>query len=281
MSNLSAEQSSTPAPRPRQSNEVVSDSGAAKKKSGHGGVAALHEAATTDDCKPGRQSALEQPSSISAAHHGAHEEMSYPVDENLFHSAPSQPPVDPEVAATEAETYQEPAAEELLPPPDFTPFFTLIEDPDTGEHYHPTVHYVFADDDTDLLTSATLEALDNHAEASTHPEEAEDRFVVVDMAIDGRTVASTSSLSSDWQAVKTTVTQAPSWGDESRSADKGLMLKISGQEGTSSGTLEHGKRRRQQAGSIDDMVAAFSERLRDLDEVLGRTTSYVDPEETK
>ncbi|EXJ79101.1 hypothetical protein A1O3_08602 [Capronia epimyces CBS 606.96] len=47
--------------------------------------------------------------------------------------------------------------------PSFQPFFTLIEDSVTSEHYHPTVHYVFADDDSEIIAEAacrSLQALD-------------------------------------------------------------------------------------------------------------------------
>lgn len=44
------------------------------------------------------------------------------------------------------------------PRPAFNPFFTLVEDATTSEHYHPTVHYIFSDDDTDILTDAALRA---------------------------------------------------------------------------------------------------------------------------
>ncbi|KAI9755529.1 MAG: hypothetical protein M4579_004255 [Chaenotheca gracillima] len=43
-----------------------------------------------------------------------------------------------------------------------TPFFTLIEDSATGRYYHPTVHYIFSDDDADqsgLVTEAALRSV--------------------------------------------------------------------------------------------------------------------------
>ncbi|RDW87125.1 uncharacterized protein DSM5745_03767 [Aspergillus mulundensis] len=40
------------------------------------------------------------------------------------------------------------------------PFFTLIEDTHTSEYYHPTVHYIFSDDDTDIVTEAALRSLE-------------------------------------------------------------------------------------------------------------------------
>ncbi|OXV11575.1 hypothetical protein Egran_00664 [Elaphomyces granulatus] len=44
----------------------------------------------------------------------------------------------------------------------FKPFFTLIKDANTLEYYHPTVHYIFSDDDTDLVTEAAFRALDSN-----------------------------------------------------------------------------------------------------------------------
>ncbi|KAE8355696.1 hypothetical protein BDV28DRAFT_128446 [Aspergillus coremiiformis] len=45
--------------------------------------------------------------------------------------------------------------------PPFQPFFTLIEDATTSEYYHPTVHYIFSDDDTDIVTEAALRSLES------------------------------------------------------------------------------------------------------------------------
>jgi hypothetical protein len=47
-----------------------------------------------------------------------------------------------------------------IPRPPFQPFFTLIEDSNTSEYYHPTVHYIFSDDDTDIVTEAALRSLE-------------------------------------------------------------------------------------------------------------------------
>lgn len=47
----------------------------------------------------------------------------------------------------------------------FQPFFTLIEDKQTGEYHHPTVHYIFSDDDTDIVTAAALRSLEAQQDA--------------------------------------------------------------------------------------------------------------------
>ncbi|KAA8645378.1 hypothetical protein EYZ11_000400 [Aspergillus tanneri] len=52
--------------------------------------------------------------------------------------------------------------------PPFQPFFTLIEDANTTEYYHPTVHYIFSDDDTDILTEAALRSLETEQDALSH-----------------------------------------------------------------------------------------------------------------
>src|ERR1700760_4366986 len=68
------------------------------------------------------------------------------------------PDHDPDQPCPDA-PYIEPSATTLLPPANFNPFFTLIEDAATGEHYHPSIHYIFADDDPILLTAASMRAL--------------------------------------------------------------------------------------------------------------------------
>ena len=202
---------------------------------------------------------------------------SYPIDENLFYSAPSQPLAEnnaTEIEGAEDTTYQHSAVEEFPPPPDFRSLFTLIEDPETGEHHHPTVHYIFSDDDPEILTSAALEALDkdtNTTQSPTQQHDLEERCVVVDIAADGTSVISASSMSTDWQAVKTAISEAPSWSAESKSTDRGLMLKISGQESMPKGGSKEEEKRQQEPKTLDGLVNSFSERLSTLDEVIGRT----------
>lgn len=204
--------------------------------------------------------------------------MSYPLDENLFYSAAAQHGED-EAASDDDAAYEEPAADELLPPPDFKPFFTLIEDPVTGEHHHPTVHYMFSDDDPEVLTSAALDVLDKDgvaSQANSRVTDVNERCVIVDMEADGKSVKSASSISPDWQALKTTITQAPSWGDDSNGTDRGMMLKISGQASGSSSSSKDKKRRQEKVGNIDDLLREFGERLEGLDEILGRSQQPAD-----
>lgn len=58
----------------------------------------------------------------------------------------------------------------LKAPSNFKPFFTLIEDANSSDYHHPTVHYIFSDDDAELMTEASLRALVTGTQAtSTSP----------------------------------------------------------------------------------------------------------------
>lgn len=126
------------------------------------------------------------------------------------------------------------------------PLFTLIEDSETGEHHHPTVHYIFDDDDPELLTAASMRSLGVELASSVREDEGSnqimkapippsqpgvrERYLLVDLGADGHTTKSAHSLSADWQITSTDITNAPTWdGEDSAAAtDGGLMLKIVG-----------------------------------------------------
>ncbi|KAK2767725.1 hypothetical protein FQN54_003883 [Arachnomyces sp. PD_36] len=110
--------------------------------------------------------------------------MSYPnqnaspepsTSQKAKQKAPSQQP--PAEAAVESSADQ--ILEIAEPPPDsshlssnippFKPFFTLIEDAHSSDHHNPTVHYIFSDDDTDLITEAALRALEPEGAAPLPP----------------------------------------------------------------------------------------------------------------
>lgn len=167
---------------------------------------------------------------------------------------PEEAPVDDEIP------YPEPSSEQtLLPPPNFRPFFALVEDSTSGEHYHPYVHYVFADDDPIIVTAASMrgmglddtnylphDAPEGHDEQDQEGEEegghdspvesplpppipgVKEHYLIVDVGADGRTVVDAQSLSSSWQITNALTRTAPSF-DES-SPDQGLMLRIEGVE---------------------------------------------------
>ncbi|KAJ5806745.1 hypothetical protein N7474_010337 [Penicillium riverlandense] len=59
--------------------------------------------------------------------------------------------------------------------PPFQPFFTLIEDAHTSEYHHPTVHYLFSDDDTDIITEAALRSLE--AQQESLPESKREQII--------------------------------------------------------------------------------------------------------
>ncbi|KAK1055395.1 hypothetical protein LTR74_015723 [Friedmanniomyces endolithicus] len=185
--------------------------------------------------------------------------VSSPPEGTLFHSAITGP------EGEEAEpAYEEATAENLLPPPDFKPFFTIVEDAEGTEHHHPTVHYIFADDDPEDLTSAILAAIDQEAAVGTRLD-VEERVILLDMDADGKHVVTTSSLSSRWQATQVEIGQAPSWGGATQGGEGGLMLKISGKEVAKTAS----KQRKKGTGSMEELVRSFGERLDGLGEILG------------
>lgn len=211
-----------------------------------------HDSKDTAPAEKQKEDAPALPPSTSSA--------KFAFDETLFGSMPL-------VGGTAIDDDEHDAYEEegsLLPPPDFKPFFTLIEDSVTGDHHHPTVHYLFADDDQDILTAAALETISDEQQVSE-----DERFVIVDISPDGREVSNVSSLSPDWQTLKTKVTQAPSWGEDGKTGEKDLMLRISGQE------AETGSVRRLK-GDLDGYLKAFDDLVTTLDGVLGSVTAATD-----
>jgi hypothetical protein len=157
--------------------------------------------------------------------------------------------------------YPEPSFEQpLLPPPNFRPFFTLIEDTTSGEHYHPYTHYVFADDDPTIITAASMRGLglddtkylpqdapgggerrrnqgSEEGDEQASPVESplpppipgvKEHYLIIDVAADGRTIADAQSLSSEWQITETDVRTAPSFDEDA--PDQGYMLRIQGVE---------------------------------------------------
>ncbi|KAF2753027.1 hypothetical protein EJ05DRAFT_230454 [Pseudovirgaria hyperparasitica] len=185
---------------------------------------------------PGRASLVPSPSLQDAAT-GSRKLPSRQASPNVV----EQQAIDPE--PTE---YVEPDNAQLLPPANFAPFFTVIEDTATGEHYHPSVHYIFSDDDQEIITAAAMRELgydDSHDEPQeddrsdatitilppTQPG-VKERYLLLDISPDGQTVAETQSMSRDWQVTDTDVCAAPTWDADSGSGNSALMLKIGGVE---------------------------------------------------
>ncbi|KAK5076116.1 hypothetical protein LTR64_006407 [Lithohypha guttulata] len=85
----------------------------------------------------------------------------------LPHSPPNQT-LDYEEEDDELATNDDDASYQTAPQPQrpFQPFFTLIEDTLMNEHYHPTVHYIFADDEPDIITEAACRSLEQNTNES-------------------------------------------------------------------------------------------------------------------
>ena len=205
--------------------------------------------------------------------------------------------------------------------PSFQPFFTLIEDSVTNEHHHPTVHYIFADDDTDIITEAALRSLEalhpsqrapaqsqsNHAQSRASnalPEDSLDtsrlppqivgtreHYIVLDLQPQAQPpaaqqevssaiapapypyeVSSAHSLSAEWQVLRTSISTAPTIGDNPSSEDEGLMLRIEGRGNTPGDNVgaEKGKgkeseaERDKQRETMEEMIERFQRRLEDI-----------------
>ncbi|EME89083.1 uncharacterized protein MYCFIDRAFT_76450 [Pseudocercospora fijiensis CIRAD86] len=218
-------------------------------------TASRHENIAVAITTAAERAAAQPPPNAGEAGRLSGEASHQPIDDNEF---AAEPPPRPEEDDDDI-PYPEPEDEtQLQPPADFKPFFTLIEDPVTREHHHPVVHYVFADDDQDIITNAALETL---PPKRPDANEVEDRFVVVDMAADGKEVVNATSLSVNWQGLTTKVAQAPSWGDDSNLADRGLMLHISGREAR--------EEKRRTKGDVQALLTAFDDHLDDLNGLLG------------
>jgi hypothetical protein len=121
----------------------------------------------------------------------------------------------------------------------FQPFFTLIESPFTSEHNHPTVHYIFADDDAEILTEAACRALVQEDTQHVSQEDVDklpapvdgirEHYIFLDVQPNGAgyIVAKAHSLSSEWQVTKASISNAPTF-DGTDAEFEGLMLKIEG-----------------------------------------------------
>lgn len=205
------------------------------------------------------------------------------------------PTFEPEAEDGDEIPYPEPSSEQtLLPPPNFNPFFTLIEDTTSGDHYHPYVHYVFADDDPVIMTAAAMRSLgldetqylpQNTPEGENTRQQDEDveqeqeqdgqvesqlpppipgvkeRYMIIDVAADGHTIVDAQSMSSQWQITDANVRPAPSFDEAS--PEHGYMLRIEGVEvpaknkGKAKGHLGEGKLKEAREKAQGDVFAAL------------------------
>lgn len=149
----------------------------------------------------------------------------------------------------------------------FEPFFSLVEDARATAAHHPAVHYIFSDDDTEvlpetLLTLALTPQTQKHTPASPAVAKGgvRDRYVVVTLGENGRSVASAQSLTGDWQVLGAEVSAAPMLeGEEGETG--GLMLRIQG----TSGVGEDGGGAE---GDVEGAVERFRERMTELRRVV-------------
>ena len=179
----------------------------------------------------------------------------------------------------------------------FRPLFPLIEDRTTGDHYHPTVHYVFSDDDTDIVTEAALRSLaddeEERALEQSKSQETQDlperrpapssetrqHYIIVDInptPVHGSTghpysIANAQSLSSVWQVTDISITNAPTLHalDSEPDGSEELMLKIEGTgpaEWHDDDSRSDKKKSRQEMGhgNLQEMVNRFEKNLRDI-----------------
>jgi len=207
---------------------------------------------------------------------------------------PSAPPND---SSTDPSTQA--ANDSTTSTPQFVPFFTLIEDVHTTHHHHPTVHYIFSDDSTDLITEAALRILDaplsttphHHQHPHTDNEISPDnptptalppprpgvshRYILLDLSLppgDAVLSARAHSLTPDWQVLNVEVSPAPTWDAEPDARGAGgaerrrpLMLRIEGTEGVR-GELEGGDGEVGEGGgmAMEGLVGVFERRMVEL-----------------
>lgn len=153
------------------------------------------------------------------------------------------------------------------PPPSLrAPFFTMVHDVTSGEHHHPHVHYVFSDDDPDIITNAILQNLYPDGAAVQSPASAAastDRHIIVDLDENGEVVISAKSLNHDWQIINTSIIVAPTFDESSSAEEAGMMLRIEGVESTAATTkgnlaVERFLQHRMNAPNIEGLTAAMS-----------------------
>ncbi|MCJ1400513.1 hypothetical protein MMC11_003719 [Xylographa trunciseda] len=152
----------------------------------------------------------------------------------------------------------------------FGPFFTLIEDGHSPTTHHPTVQYIFSDDDSDLLTNTLLHIHDSQASqpTDTHSrgtnstpradQDSKERYVLLNLAPSGTAVDSVHSLTGDWQVLSAKIGKAPTL--EGGGEEGGLMLRIEGTEGPKDDGLE--------GLGLEGLVETFGRRVRELRRVV-------------
>ena len=121
------------------------------------------------------------------------------------------------------------------------PLFALVQDSLTGEYYHPSTQYVFADDDADAMTTAAMHSLDLYgveasdsqgAGARVPDVEVDERYIVVDLALDAQgstlEIRESTCLSPRWAVADARLRPAPVFGAADDDAGGSMMLVVEG-----------------------------------------------------
>jgi hypothetical protein len=201
----------------------------------------------------------------------------------------------------------------------FQPFFTLIEDTLTRTHHHPTVHYIFADDDTDIVSEAACRSLAQDdplmttatrlagAVASLRQQELEaesdqepsrlppatpgvrEHYLLLDVQPISSENTTTSyevtrahSLSAEWQVTSTAVSNAPTIDavDDGGEGADGLMLRIEGRGVVASDDDDDGKGKvSKEKETLEEMVHRFETDLADIKRAIEAGGSLIDEQE--
>ncbi|KAK5659288.1 hypothetical protein OQA88_1381 [Cercophora sp. LCS_1] len=146
----------------------------------------------------------------------------------------AQPPRSIHEEPQSVEQGQEPhSTHDGLQPPSLAPVFALISSstpPATRQNIsHPTVHYIFADDDPELWTEALAQ---HHRAGGADDAEVSERAIVLDMVPAdnelGFAVASASSLSPDWAVTSAELSRMGGLAAAHGDGPGALMLRIEG-----------------------------------------------------
>ncbi|KAH6657113.1 hypothetical protein BKA67DRAFT_655404 [Truncatella angustata] len=212
---------------------------------------------------------------------------------------PQQPPSD--YLQTSADV-QAPASESQQPQtPPFQPIYTLVNNTSTRTTHHPQVHYIFSDDDPDVLTQALSQQHHANLNESASSPAPDQRAILLDLSQgkDGAyNVSWASSLSPSWAVLDAQVTRiSPPSSDNGGNGDgipspnkkrpDRLMLRIEGVDGGSlassgelklpsersghgsgSGSGSHSGQKTTEVEDYNKLVAEFENRMTMLKKVV-------------
>jgi hypothetical protein len=127
----------------------------------------------------------------------------------------------------------------------------MITDAESGETYHPSTYYVFADDEPDALTTAALDALEAYSPHAREETEAraqvedmpreEERYILVSLGPNGTNITSVKSLAPNWAITNAEIRPTPTFdGGEDQGSD-GLMLMVEGLVASDTSAIQEGK----------------------------------------